>query len=256
MKNKLEISLPKSWADLNEKQLLIVSEILCIPDKTKEEIILMAFKFLSGIEIISRPGRGIFLCRIKKKRFTIESWQISYHSKNLEWITQMPVGLRPIPSICGHKALYHTLEGTPLKMYLAAENYYQAFIHTQDPKYLVCLATVLYSGKRIKTWDDSKTKNYVMKFRNCGQYHLFSVFLWYQSIKALLSARFEYLFTPSDTDSTEVPDMRRHINSMIRSLTAGDVTKMAAVLETETWYALGELDEKAREIEEFNEKNK
>ena len=50
--------------------------------------------------------------------------------------------------------------------------------------------------------------------------------------------------------------MRASINNMIRVLTAGDITKLDSVIHTETWFALYELNEKSREIEEFNQKQK
>ena len=43
---------------------------------------------------------------------------------------------------------------------------------------------------------------------------------------------------------------------MLRVLTSCDVTKMNAVLDSETWYALYELNEKAREVEKFNTKQR
>ena len=41
-----------------------------------------------------------------------------------------------------------------------------------------------------------------------------------------------------------------------RALTDGDITKQQAVFETDCWAALTELDEKAREAEEFKQKTK
>ena len=44
------------------------------------------------------------------------------------------------------------------------------------------------------------------------------------------------------------------INTQIRALTDGDVTKEQQVKQTDCWRALTELDAKAREAEEFRKK--
>jgi uncharacterized protein YbjQ (UPF0145 family) len=44
------------------------------------------------------------------------------------------------------------------------------------------------------------------------------------------------------------------MNAEIRALTGGDITKEQAVLEMDCWRALTELNEKAREAQEFKKK--
>ena len=44
------------------------------------------------------------------------------------------------------------------------------------------------------------------------------------------------------------------VNSQIRALTKGDVTKEKEVLAIDTWRALTELDALAKEYDEFNKK--
>ena len=51
-----------------------------------------------------------------------------------------------------------------------------------------------------------------------------------------------------------VLDMRAVMNAQIRALTGGDVTKEREVLSMDCWRALTELNEKAREQQEFNQK--
>ena len=46
------------------------------------------------------------------------------------------------------------------------------------------------------------------------------------------------------------------MQAQIRALTDGDVTKQQAVYNTDCWAALTELDNKAREAEEFKERNR
>lgn len=254
MIDKVEISIPRSWSELSEEQLLVLSGILLSPGKSEEYIQIWALKTFSGLKILKLVSPGVFLCKFKGNKIYLESWQINFHRKKLSWITGIPQGVKPLQKLKGSRPIFETLEGTPLKLYLAAENYYQAYLYTEDSFYLRCLASVLYSSGTV--WDDGKTGKIQKKFKRCSAAELFTVFLWYNSIKQTLSSKYPYLFTPSESSSGEAtPDMRAHINNMIRVLTSGDVTKMEAVLETETWYALYELNEKAREIEEFNTKH-
>ena len=44
------------------------------------------------------------------------------------------------------------------------------------------------------------------------------------------------------------------MNAQIRALTGGDITKEKEVMSMDCWRALTELNEKAREQQEFNQK--
>lgn len=250
MINKIEIFLPHSWAELSEKQLLTVSEMLLTTGKSEEFIQIWALKFFAGLQILKIVGPGLFLCKFKRKNVLLESWQINFHRKKLSWITEAPKGVKPLRKLKGFRPVFETMEGTPLKLYLAAENYYQAYLYTEDDFYLRCLASVLYSAGT--KWNDNNTAQVQNKFKRCSPAELFTVFLWYNSIKHTLSTEYPELFAPANSTDSNSPDMRSHINNMLRVLTSCDVTKMDAVLESEIWYALYELNEKAREVEEFN----
>lgn len=254
MKKEIHLSVPGSWTELSEKQLLIISKILQSPDKNEDFIQLWAFKALTGLKIIRQSGPGEYLCKIGRNKILLDSWQLNFHRKKLAWLTGTPYGIKQLRQLAGKTPVYSTLEGTPLKLYIAAENYYQAYLHTEDSQYLLRLASVLYSGG--KSWSDADTNKEARKFRFCTSEELFTVFLWYTSVKQLLAEKYDDLFSSAGSTSEKngSPDMRVHINNMLRVLTASDVTKMEAVLETETWYALNELNEKSREIEEFNAK--
>lgn len=249
MIKKIEISVPSSWSELSEKQLLAVSSMLSFANHSEEYIQLWALKYFAGLTLVKLVDPGILLCKYKGNKVLIESWQINYHRKKVAWITGIPTEVKPLRKLKGCRPVFETMEGTPLKKYLAAENYYQAYLHTEDVFYLHCLTSVLYSAGR--KWDDRDTVKLRRKFIRCSPAYLFTVFLWYGSIKHLLANKFGDLFASKDESDEEFPDMRVHINNMLRALTSGDVTKMEAVLETETWYALNELNEKSREIEDF-----
>jgi hypothetical protein len=82
MISKIEISVPHSWADLSEKQFLAVSEMLLSTGKSEEYIQIWALKFFSGLKILKAAGPGLFLCKFKKRKILLESYQIYFHRKN------------------------------------------------------------------------------------------------------------------------------------------------------------------------------
>ena len=66
---------------------------------------------------------------------------------------------------------------------------------------------------------------------------------------------FPFLLKPAgEGESSEIPDMRAVMNAQIRALTGGDITKEKEVMSMDCWRALTELNEKAREQQEFNQK--
>lgn len=255
MKKEINLTLPRSWAELSEKELIRIADILRLPDKDQNYVRLLAFKVLTGLKIIQQTGPGEYFCRLKGTKILLDSWQINYHCEKLSWITDTPIGVKPLSVLAGRKPVFQSLEGTQLNLYLAAENYYQAFLYTEDSSFLLRLASVLYSAGTL--WNDGNTEIEMKRFRACSASLIFTVFLWYSSVKQLLARQYPYLFSPAGSadETNNSPDMRAHINNILRVLTSGDVTRMEAVLETETWYALNELNEKAREVEEFNAKN-
>ena len=85
--------------------------------------------------------------------------------------------------------------------------------------------------------------------------HRLSSFLWFTAVKHQLMRYFPFLMKPAgEGESGEIPDMRAVMNAQIRALTGGDVTKEREVLSMDCWRALTELNEKAREQQEFNQK--
>ena len=71
----------------------------------------------------------------------------------------------------------------------------------------------------------------------------------------MFAALFPHFFKPSG-EAGGAPDMMEVMNNQIRALTGGDVTKEEEILNIDTWRALTELDAKAKEADEFNQKMK
>lgn len=81
------------------------------------------------------------------------------------------------------------------------------------------------------------------------------VFLWFMFVKDNFSKHFPHLFKPA-SESGEPYDTRAAMDAQIRALTGGDITKEKQIERSDVWRALTELDAKAREAEELNDKLK
>ncbi|WP_334641520.1 hypothetical protein [Segatella copri] len=88
-------------------------------------------------------------------------------------------------------------------------------------------------------------------------YELLGVFMWFSSVKEYFAANFPHFFRPArEGGELRREDILPAMQAQIRALTDGDVTKLQAVYNTDCWAALTELDNKAREAEEFRKRNR
>ena len=87
-------------------------------------------------------------------------------------------------------------------------------------------------------------------------YMLLSVFLWFSAVKRYFASVFTHFLKPvaSGQQTGTKTSQREMVAAQIRLLTKGDITKNQAVMETNTWDALTELDALAQDSEEFKRK--
>ena len=133
-------------------------------------------------------------------------------------------------------------DGITFGDYIRLENYYQGYLMSHDDRAVDAMVAILYPGLDTSHLDP------------CIRY---GTVLWMVSVKKLFARLFPDFLRPASPNADGTPpDMRAVMVAEIRALTGGDVTKNAAVLESDAWDALTELNEKAREAREFNEKMK
>ncbi len=83
--------------------------------------------------------------------------------------------------------------------------------------------------------------------------NFFSAHSWFTYSKAEFARQFPHFFKPVPNGGGDT-DFLKLVNAQIRALTGGDVTKEKEIEQIPCWRALTELNEKAREAEEFNAK--
>lgn len=252
---KIELTIPSDWKSLSEKQLLFYSFLL-LNGNSETELLTKCFCRFAGITVDKTTIPGTWVCTKKKEVFLLHDWEMVDFMHRLDFLINGIKEITPLRKLAGCSHVNARLQGTSFKHYLACENYYQAFVHTKNEHYLHCLAAAFYTGE--KPFNDAETARRAAKFKKADPEKLYTVLMWYAGLKEVLSHFFPHFFERKMEDNTtEQPvNMRDQINGMLRALHGGDITKLEAVQETETWQALAELDAKAREAKEMEKQMK
>ena len=239
------ISLPKSWSELSDQQLLFFFRQVA-RDLPLEEVTAICVCKWAHLSVLCRDGvhRVLVRQRSTKREVWLADWQLAYASRQLSFLgafAEMPVR---ISELRGAAAVAADLQGVAFEDYLAIENFYQGFLHTQSLECLADMAHLLYP---------------LLSYRfTLSKAELLSVFYWFASVKLYFTKLFPNFFSAVPegkgnllgTAPTAIGEtLRQAMNAQIRALTAGDITKEARVLEMDCWRALTELDAKAKEAE-------
>lgn len=246
---------PSSWAELSEEQLRYVLYILSsYRDKTVAKCHLLV-RFC-GLEVHKHTRTGwkcSVLCyvsgeRPKRKVLYISSAEILSLLKNFDFIDKF-TDFRPLQRASDVllTAVDSMLHDVSFYDYLNIEKNYQLFMLNQEDKFLSKMAHLMY-----RTADGSADET-----AHFEPYELLGVFMWFSNVKEYFAANFTHFFKPArEGGELRRVDILPAMQAQIRALTDGDVTKQQAVYNTDCWAALTELDNKAREAEEFKERNR
>lgn len=262
---KFNIILPESWAELTDKQLLMVYRLFASDLSTAEVKTLCMMKW-GGLQVLASLPKKRFLIRRDKvfdkpneqrkacfissmarklrpkakEQVVLRLRQIQRATSLLDFLDSFaPIPVR-ISRIGKHRAVPADFEKVPFEEFLYVENLFQGYLNTQSSELLLQMAQVLYASDHVKP-----TKA-----------HLVGIFYWIASLKQYFASLFPNFYKPAtNTDANLLgsgqPDtyrqLRESTNAMIRALTGGDITKEECILKMDTWRALTELDAKAKE---------
>lgn len=250
----VDLKAPQNYSQLTEKQLKYVATLLTVG--TPESVIwFKCFVKFTGIKPIGMVGENYhFKMKGLKKTIeaTLEEW-LSF-TNSMKFLTKSYNGIKPLANIKHFVPCSALLEDVKFVQYLEAENYYQAYIFTQDEAHLDNLMSTLY-GKKGKPYNNTLVeKNAIKVFRKCSKEEKLITFMWFVGVKEFFSKQYKFLFAPEKHNPIEgepaepkAPDMYAVIQNQVRALTNGDITKRDAVLNSLTWDALDELNEKVKE---------
>ncbi len=241
---KFNISLPTSWGELTDKQLLMVFDLFS-RDLSSAEVKTLCLMKWNRLRVLASLPRHRFLIKRGKEQVVLSTRQIQQATSVLDYLDSfapMPVRIARIDKC---RALPADFEKVPFEEFLFVENLFQGYLNTQSDELLLQMAQVLYANDHVKP----------------SQAHLVGIFYWMASLKQYFASLFPNFYKPvSNNGSGNLlgngqPDifhqLRESTNAMIRALTGGDITKESAIMKMDTWRALTELDAKAKEAEEL-----
>ncbi len=253
----LALTAPKSWRELTQDELRYVLFLLT---RFHEPHVVKTYLFcrLSGLEVIRHTRTG-WKCSVLCHD-TSQGDNTSSRRRVVFLQTETILGLlgqfdfvdgfrdfQPLRSISDRLRAVSSIRKITFQDYLFAEKYYQLYLMHREDRFLRQLGWILYR-------DEEGGRDDSVSF---DPEELLGAFLWYSDFKSVAAANFPHFFKSSKegADPT-MEDITLGIRAQVRALTDGDITKQRAVFETDCWSALTELDEKAREAEEYKEKMK
>lgn len=240
----INLQLPDTWQSLSDKQLRFVFRLLASGHSATQVKTLFLLHF-GNIHVITRTG-AVYICKRGKERFTISSLQIAEVLSHINWLGGIPAYPVRISRIGRHKALPALFQDVPFSTYIFLDNLYQGYLHTQESNLLVQMAQLLYDAPRIRLNAEERI----------------SVFYWFASLKQYFASTFSHFFKSVEADAEGTPSgnmaarLQEQMNTQIRALTGGDITKEKEVLAMDCWRALTELNAKARDYEELKKSTK
>lgn len=240
----INLTLPQSWEELTQPQLRHVYTYMARFGSTSNSWTTVATLCILRWNKIHHQtfyGRNI-LVTLNGHEQIIDRTQLNDICLSMRWLSEIPNSPVRLDNIDGAEALpADPTADLTFEQWLSCDNFYQGYQVTQDKELLRQIAAILY-GKEEITLTPSE---------------VISIFYWWASVKQTVSAMFPYFFRPAPTATGQIPDaneLRRSVDSQIRALTKGDITKEEQILSMSALRALTELDAQAREYDEINRK--
>lgn len=242
----IDLAEPQGWHELSDKQLRYAFELIAKGFTSYELKTLCLFRW-SGLSVRHRHNAD-FICKLGKRSFVVTALQIAEAIPALDWLDTIPPQPVCISRIGRYRPFAADFSEVAFEKFIICDNLYQGYLSTKRDDLLDQLASILY--------------NHNLSTHNLSPAHRVSVFYWFASVKDLFARLYPNFFqTASQPDNllggNRLPSgaqIQQAVNTMIRALTKGDITKEREILSLDTHRALTELDAQAREYKEINEK--
>lgn len=248
----VNVNIPTSYEEMNEQQLRYAVSLMAVnlPEQT---ILTRCFLRFAGIRLLVRVGDKQWI-KHNKKITCIHTATILYGANKMDFLLKNQIMVTPFSKIGKLQPCEPQMQDTTFLQYINAENYYQAYLHTQDETYLLQLLATLYQHPNSKR----NTKEYKTSYlqRKVTKQDKTMVILWYASTKNYFANKWQDWFERADSNSKQAPDMHAIIQNQLRILNNGDITKNSDIFESPTWEALDELNAKAAEYRKLIRKTK
>ena len=256
----IDLAVPQGWHELSDKQLRYAFELIA-KGFTSDEIKTLCLFRWSGLSVRHRHNAEFsagaerqagYICRLGKQTFRLTALQIAECLSALDWLDTIPPQPVCISRIGRYRPFAADFSEVAFEKFIICDNLYQGYLATQRDDLLDQLASILYLSK-------PSTINSKLRLTAAERT---SVFYWFASVKDLFARQYPNFFqTAAQPDNllggNRLPtgaQIQQAVNTMIRALTKGDITKEREILSLDTHRALTELDAQAKEYRELNEK--
>lgn len=254
----LNLIAPTSWAELTQEQLAYLLKVIAVVNRSSlghayrsredfsaqvaADVAIRCLFHWNGLRVVT-PYADHWLIARGKDEFIVSAGDLAAATMEMPWMSSLPENPVRLDTIDGASAVSADIEDDlSFDDYLACEALWQVWQTTQADSLLRDMAAILYRKEDIKL----------------KEHELLSIFYWWAGLKALLSRRYPNFFqiSPIEPAIQHVDELtlRRSMDSQIRALTKGDITKESTILSLPAVRALTELDALAREYEELNRK--
>lgn len=242
----IDLAVPQGWHELSDKQLRYAFELIAKGFTSDELKTLCLFRW-SGLSVRHRHNAD-FVCRLRKQTFRLTALQIAEAIPALDWLDTIPPQPVCISRIGRYRPFAADFSEVAFEKFIICDNLYQGYLATQRDDLLDQLASILY--------------NHNLSPHNLSPAHRVSVFYWFASVKDLFARQYPNFFQTATQPENllggnRLPigaQIQQAVNTMIRALTKGDITKEREILSLDTHRALTELNAQAKEYQELNEK--
>lgn len=264
----IDLAVPQGWHELSDKQLRYAFELIA-KGFTSDEIKTLCLFRWSGLKIRHRHNAD-FICHLHKQTFRLTALQIAellckreqsgacsgYAERSqqcaesevlpaLDWLDTIPPQPVCISRIGHHRPFAADFSEVAFEKFIICDNLYQGYLATQRDDLLDQLASILYQSPIPISLSPAER---------------ISAFYWFASVKDLFARQYPNFFQSAAQPDNLLGDSRlptgaqiqQAVNTMIRALTKGDITKEREILSLDTHRALTELDAQAKEYKELN----
>ena len=262
----IDLYAPTEWRKMTQEQLRYVLTLLSLFENLSVVKTYMLIR-LSGIHVegltvrTAREQPRSFACWFRPKWwkprrwFTLESWQVQGMMHQFDFIDQFDGMDVRLERIRGCRAVDDILDHYPFGDYLMAEQYYQLAVMSGKPEMIERLARFLYVRTERYGFLWLRKREVHPRRLSLSPAEQMGTLRWFAHVKSVFAERWPHFFRRVDAAVEEMDiDLMGAMDTQIRALTDGDITKEETIKALPCWRALTELNEKAREAKEFHEK--